>query len=338
MSRTWNAFRSLGIVVPALTAATVFAGPSAAMASRTERIEVHPIATFDRSTDEIYWSEDKSKNSPPLRMIAGELRLPNTPAPKIPAVVFLHGDAGVIGNQPPWIEEFVAMGIAVFTVDSFTGRGLVAKGPQEIGFNAPWPSAATRLADAYAALAILAAHPRIDATRIVLMGTSSGGRTTTLAAMKRFSTTFATSPRRFAAYVALYPPCRLQMTGDENLEAGPLRIYVGEADNVTRADACERYVARLRKSGVDADITIYPGAPHGFDNPADAPVFSDAGQPSYSACTLVERGHTFVTVETGLPAASGDRCVTKGYVAAPDPVADLAVRKDIRAFLLKALQ
>ena len=335
MSRLTYPLRAGAFVLALVSGIACF---TASVAAGPGRIEAYPIQTVDASTAQVYWPGGSSDTAWTPRTIAGELRLPLGPAPKVPAVVFLHGDAGAIANQPPWIDAFVAMGFAVFTVDSFTGRGLVARDAQKIGFDAPTTSPATRVVDAYAALAILAAHPRIDPTRIALMGVSSGARTTILAAMKRFSVPLARGPSRFAAYVALYPPCNVTLVDDDKLEAGPLRIFIGAADNITRADACARYVGRLRASGIDADITTYAGAYHGFDNPPGTPSFSDPGQPSFSACQLVERDHALVNIDTGLPPAPGDRCETKGFTAGRDAAADAAVRSDVRAFLTQALK
>lgn len=323
----------------ALLAVVVAGAPApAALAAGAGRLEAYPIQTVDASTAQIYWDRDATRATLPVRTIAGELRLPTGPEPKVPAVVFLHGDAGEFVNQPPWIDAFVAMGFAVFSVDSFTGRGIVAKQPQTVAFDSPQTSPATRVVDAYAALAILAAHPRIDPSRIVLMGVSSGGRTTILSAMKRFSMPWSAGPARFAAYVALYPPCSVALTDDEKLESGPLRIFIGGADNITRADACAGYVARLRRAGIDADVTIYAGAYHGFDNPPGTLSFDDPTELSFSACLLVERDHAIVNVDTGKPPAPGDRCATKGFTAGRDAAADAAVRQDVGGFLKRVLK
>ena len=55
--------------------------------------------------------------------IAGELRIPSAGTGRLPAVVFLHGSGGVGLWLDNWAQEFLAMGIATFTVDSFAGRG-----------------------------------------------------------------------------------------------------------------------------------------------------------------------------------------------------------------------
>lgn len=325
-----STFRRFGCLVAVLAASL----PSLSIA-QTARIEVYPIETADLTTAQLLHG-GAPDTSPPGRTIAGELRLPITSAVRVPAVIFLHGDAGAISDQPPWIDQLTAAGFAVFTVDSFSARGTVSDSAQPAGLDGA-PGAATRIVDAYRALAILAKHPRIDPARIALMGVSSGGRTTILAAMKRFSGPLAPTGARFAAYVALYPPCGARLVDDERLESGPLRIFIGGADNITRADACVRFVSRLKSAGVDAEVTVYPGAYHGFDNPPGAPGVNLPDEPTLSACSFVERDDRLVNVDTGLPPAPGDRCVTKGFRAGRDAAADDAVRAAVPAFLTKAL-
>ena len=321
--------------VATMIAGLVAAGLACAAIAQTARIEVHAIETLDLGTARLLHGGPPDGTAP-RRTIAGELRLPRTTAVRVPAVVFLHGDAGAIFDQPPWIDEANTAGFAVFTVDSFTGRGVVSDSPA-LQIDGALPGSLTRVVDAYRALALLANHPRIDPSRIALMGVSSGGRTTILAAMKRFSGALATTGARFAAYVALYPPCGARLVDDERLESGPLRLFIGAADNVTRADACERYVSRLRAAGVDAGLTVYPGAYHGFDNPAGTTGANFPDEPTFSGCSLVERDDRLVNVDTGLPPTLDDRCVAKGFTAGRDAAADRAVRAAVPAFLTKAM-
>ena len=295
------------------------------------RIEVHPVPTLNLTTAQILNGEAKG----PASMIAGELRLPVTQLAKVPAVIFLHGDAGAIANQPAWIDTFNALGIAVFTLDSFTGRGVVSSATTRRSIEgAGQVSSLVRVVDAYRALALLSQHPRIEATRIALMGASSGGRATLNSALTRFSRVHATPNTAFAAYIALYPPCNIKLNEDEVLNPAPVRIFHGAADVVTLAAPCRDYAQRLRSSGVDIEFTSFDDAHHGFDNPLGVPLLHAPQAPSSAACKFEEQSPGgIVNAATGQPVAIGDACVGRGLIGGYNEAADKATKLRVESLL-----
>jgi dienelactone hydrolase len=297
----------------------------------TSRIEVHPLQTVTLTTAQLLaGSTDGSASA----TIAGGLRLPSVGAQRMPAVLMLHGDAGAIANQVVWIEQLNALGIAVFTLDSFTGRGAVASGaslatmPESIDGPA-------RVVDAERALALLSRHPRIDPTRIAAMGFSSGGTTVLTAAQTRFASAFGSAGMGFAAYIALYPDCNIHLRGDDRSEPGPQRIFIGAVDVLTDAQACVRYGERLRKAGTDIAVTVFPGAHHGFDNVANPKLIRIPDAPVGGRCKLEEEDGAIVNADTRRPLTAADRCVTKGLVAGYDAGADTATKAAVKAFLIE---
>src|SRR5882724_11116880 len=127
--------------------------------------------------------------------LSGQLALPDGPGP-FPAMILMHGCAGVGRADRGWAGALVSWGYAAFVVDSFTGRGL-----REVCTQSRALVGTQRVPDAYGALAILGRHPRIDATRIGLMGFSHGGGTT-LGAATRWSRLDARGPLREAGRLA----------------------------------------------------------------------------------------------------------------------------------------
>ncbi len=105
---------------------------------------------------------------------------------------------------------------------------------------------AARVVDAERALALLPT-PANRSDAIAVMGFSSGGRTALLAAQTRFASSFRAPGIGFTAYIALYPDCNTRFIGETHSEPGAQRIFIGEADVLTAADACVRYVERLRR-------------------------------------------------------------------------------------------
>lgn len=106
----------------------------------------------------------------PTVNIVGNLFLPPG-ADKVPAVVLLHGSGGIYDAMLDfWPKQFNAAGFAVFALDMFGPRGVQSTADDQSAV----PFAAD-VADAFAALRLLATHPRIDAQRIAVMGFSRGG-------------------------------------------------------------------------------------------------------------------------------------------------------------------
>lgn len=307
--------------------------PHYAPAQSTFRIEAHPIVTVNTEPVQAL----RGTFSGPELTIAGELRLPFTDQIRVPAVVFLHGDAGALSNQPIWIETLNALGVAVLTVDSFSGRGYLSRTPG-IVIDGNLPGSVARTVDAYRALAMLAQHPRIDARRIALMGVSSGARVTINAAMKRFAAPLAPAGAGYAAFVALYPPCNLRLIGETELTA-PLQIHHGAADTITRPEFCRAYVERLRAAGHRAEFFEYAGARHGYDSSLRMTLQRSPQAPNISRCEVEERdGGRLVNSATGEALRPGDACVGVGLEGGPSAEAGEATRQRVTDYLRQVLE
>ncbi|MGH7356413.1 MAG: dienelactone hydrolase family protein [Candidatus Rokuibacteriota bacterium] len=184
----------------------------------------------------------------------GTLGLPPGDGP-FPAVVLMHGCSGPGRPDRGWPSQLNAWGYATLRLDSFGDRGI-----REVCTNRLL-SPEDRLPDAFAALATLATHPRVDRERIVLMGFSHGGSVARLAAAPSIAGAYARpGVARFRASLAFYPGCA---RGFPDGRVGtPLRIHIGSDDDWTPAPPCEQFVAVV---GGDVRITVYPGALHAFD-------------------------------------------------------------------------
>ena len=120
------------------------------------------------------------------------------------------------------------------------------------------------LADAFAALQALAAHPRIDGRRIGITGFSKGGTVALLAAHEARAARALPAGLRFALHVPFYPWCGTQhykpkMTG------APIYMLLGAADTYAGVAPCQRYAETLKAQGAPIEVVVYPGATHGFD-------------------------------------------------------------------------
>jgi dienelactone hydrolase len=300
----------------------------AARSQPISRTEVHPVQTVTLSTADFLLG---IKDGKPVT-IAGELRIPKPGTDRLPAVVFVHGAGGIGFNYGMWAGELNKAGFATFVADSFTGRGITntIADPTQL-------SPYAKMNDAFAALAVLAKHPRIDPDKIAIMGFSNGAVPSLYASMDRFQRAYASQGAGFAAYIGFYTPCNTAMIDDEKVSQKPIRLYHGVADDWVPIGPCRDYVARLKKAGANIDVVEYPGAYHLFDNQAIAGTVRNAQAPTeFRKCRFEERPQgVIINSDTGQPASLNDLCIERGTTMAYSAEATNAARKDVVEFLGK---
>jgi dipeptidyl aminopeptidase/acylaminoacyl peptidase len=135
------------------------------------RTEIYAVPTVTLSTADFLLGKKDGKPT----MIAGELRIPKPGTDRLPAVVLVHGSGGVGFNSGMWVDDLNKAGFATFVTDSFTGRGITNTITDQSQL-----SSYTMMNDAFAALAVLAKHPRIDPDKIAGYGVLEGRHTLSL--------------------------------------------------------------------------------------------------------------------------------------------------------------
>lgn len=222
------------------------------------------------------------------------------------------------------------MGIATLAIDGLTGRGL-----QEVGTQQASLGRLNFIVDIYRGLDILAHHPRIDRNRIALMGFSRGGQAVLYASLKRFHKLWNKSGAEFAAYLPFYPDCATTYIDDTDVADKPIRIFHGAPDNYNPIASCKAFVARLQAAGHDIELTEYPHAQHGFDNPIGAnPAQPAKANQSVRDCTIHETSPAVLTnLETGAPFSYQDACVKLDPLVGADPEAREMARQSVSEFL-----
>ncbi|WP_245304412.1 dienelactone hydrolase family protein [Rhizobium aethiopicum] len=151
-----------------------------------------------------------------------------------------------------WPKRLVRWGHVVLVVDSFTTRNLKDTCRSHLP---------ERVFDAYGALDFLSKSSFVDIGRVALMGFSAGG-TATLDATK-IGGNEQLMERKFKAAVAYYPACDVNR-GDP---AVPTLILIGERDNWSRAERCQKSLSRLRDDAPPVELDVYKGIYHNFDAP-----------------------------------------------------------------------
>ena len=186
---------------------------------------------------------------------------------KVPAVLLMHGSGGIYSAMLGyWPEQFNAAGFAVLSVDSFGPRGV--KSTAEDQSQVPF---AADVADAFAALKLLASHPRIDAGRIAIMGFSRGGITTWRTGVERLiAAQQLPGGLRFAAHIPVYSggcvgEFRLIIKPGVFTKAPMLWIH-GDNDDYAVMAPCQDYADRIGKAGTPVEFVVISGARHKFDD------------------------------------------------------------------------
>jgi dienelactone hydrolase len=289
------------------------------------RTELHLVQSVTLSDEQFLKGEDGGK---PV-VVSGELRIAQGSG-RLPTVVMVHGSGGMGPNIEFWTREFNEMGISTFTLDGFTGRGLTA-----VNTDQALLGRLNMILDAYHILDILAKHPRVDPSRVALMGFSRGGQAALYASLKRLHRTWNKSGIEFAAYIPFYPDCMTTYQSDTEVADRPIRIFHGTPDDYNPVAPCKAYVERLRSAGRDVQLTEYPNASHGFDNPLGSLTPSVVrNAQTVRRCRIREEATgQLINAATGQPFTYKDPCVETDPHVGYDPAATQAARGSVKDLL-----
>ncbi|MGE0666458.1 MAG: dienelactone hydrolase family protein [Sphingomonadales bacterium] len=259
-------------------------------------------------------------DSPPQRITA-TLMMPRNvpPGVRVPAMVIMHGGTGQ-GSQDWFYARLLnEWGIAALAVDSFGGRKVA-----HTLYDHAAVTEASFVADAYAALAMLARDPRIDPEHIGVMGFSKGAGPALLTSLERFRTVLAAGGNRFAVHVAFYPWCGFSFI-DQTATGAPVLILSGGLDRVTPATLCTAFSERLKQDNpaMNLDMRVYPGGGHAFDYPH--PFFRFVEELPVRGnlpvrCFFAETGpNVFVEQASRLTVTAANLRYALGLCSEPDP-------------------
>ncbi len=188
-----------------------------------------------------------------------------------PAIAMFHGCGGAYDKSGAlsrrmreYAELFHGLGMHALVVDSLTPRYEKELCTQKNGKRRVTP--ANRRLDALGALAYLADRADVDAKRIGMIGWSNGG-STVLSASNLHHRDVAAAVVKPAFAIAFYPGCETDLKRGFSPSA-PLLMLVGQLDDWTPPAPCIALAKSV--SETPPEITVYPGAWHGFES--DAPL------------------------------------------------------------------
>jgi dienelactone hydrolase len=191
------------------------------------------------------------------------LGFPEQNKDRYPAVIVVHGLGGYSdSNEGYAAAELRKAGFATLTYDSFAARGTTGAKLQGSPGYLP-----IGVADAFAALRLLAAEPRIEADHIALIGFSYGAEMAHLTSFEALRSALNPGPGKFAAHVAFYPGGSFGVVAETGAYTGaPVLMLLGGKDDNLPVSKMEDYLVYARAAGAPAPIetVVYPGAYHGW--------------------------------------------------------------------------
>jgi dienelactone hydrolase len=335
--RSWALYRCLSVAMAAIACGTA-AVPGLAAEARSSQVSFQSASYVD-------FRQLLSREAPAATVaIRATLSFPDEVRDRYPAVVVAHTIAGYIeANEGQYAAELRRAGFATLTYDSFAARGstgvaLARSGP------GLWPSG---VADAYAALRLLAGHPKIDASRIAIAGFSYGGEVAHLTAFAGLRAALDPGELRFAAHVAYYPAGIFGAVADPAAYTGsPILMLLGEKDDNLPVAKIASYLAYAKAAGSPAPIesAIYPGAYHAWTVPGLTPLRFYPEYMSTKQCPLIllGSGRPALLIDGGLtpfdPSGFGACMATApGYSMVYDSAVSIRSTAESTGFLKRQL-
>lgn len=299
------------------------------------------LITFPSHSPFTLWEAGKSESLDPPTEARAALFLPAGASAEnpVPAVVLLHGAAGVLGSRElTYGAQFSEMGVAALVIDAFGARRDRATGFLDRLLEITETMA---LADAYAGLRHLDAMPEVDGDRVALMGFSYGGMSTMLGAFAQTAEALNPGGKRFAAHVSFYGPCIAQFD-DTRATGAPVLLLAGSEDGIVDPERCNDIVEDLREGGAEAEFVVYEGAYHQWDgsffgprtigrNLADCDLNVNAKGVVRDTLTLLPMSGPFLRkVILGICSDS------EGYLIGRDDAVRARSNRDVGTFLMRA--
>ena len=189
------------------------------------------------------------------KRISGIFAKPDGKGP-FPAMVLVHGCAGIRSNISMWGRWFKEKGYVTLAPDSFGPRGF-----SEICTDFKRVPQWERFEDVYGAANYLATLPYVDKASIGIMGFSNGAGTALDAVEEAKLPLLGDSDQRFALSIPLYPECRWR-TGPWYV---PVMILIGEKDDWTLAESCKQREKSAVNHSQPFSVKVYEDARHAFD-------------------------------------------------------------------------
>ena len=186
------------------------------------------------------------------------LSLPSTGKAPFPVMVIAHSSAGVQNKDRDWARWFNEQGIATLLVDTFTPRGITQSATDQsvLYYGAT-------IGEYLVALKLLATHPAIDIKRAGIIGFSRGGVAAMATGIESIRRGTIGGDLKYAVHFPVYGGCAYRA---DRWTGAPMHQFVGSEDSYEDIEICRGWQEQAKAKGVDANLTVFPGVHHGFDN------------------------------------------------------------------------
>jgi uncharacterized protein len=198
-------------------------------------------------------------------MAMGKLQIPRNLKGRAPAVLILHGSAGIDSRGSMHALDLNRAGMVTLELDLWGPRGFSGGA----GSRSKHPN--ENLPDVYGAYDYLAALPNVDAERIGITGFSWGGVLSLITATRPVTNQYGAG-RRFASHLSFYPAVcwglnKVPGFDFNTLNGAKVRILVGALDRYEAdPESCPKMVAALEpRDRPLVSVKVYPNAEHGFN-------------------------------------------------------------------------
>lgn len=190
-------------------------------------------------------------------LLSGYLYKPEGQGP-FPAVIILHGCAGVDWHHKNWAKQLTEWGYVALIIDSFSARSV-----RDICQYVWQVTPTDRVSDILSGAYYLQQLNHVDGNRIGILGFSNGAVAGLKAIQKDVLPLSNMESYPIKAAVLFYPWCNA--TTDHHIKV-PTLLHIGKDDDWTQSYRCVDLMNQLYNPKM-LELIVHEGAYHAFDRP-----------------------------------------------------------------------
>lgn len=201
---------------------------------------------------------------------------------KYPVMFIVHGSGGQSHSRELWYAQKLAeLGVWSVITDHFRYRGVESTAYDQASVNTD-----NMVYDVFKVLDRIAENPKVDMSRVGIMGFSKGGSTSLHAAIPSVIKQYSEKRHRFALHIPLYPGCTNQYF-DTNAPA-PIYMLLGGKDDYADPNVCLSYAKKFEAKGGKIKTIVYPEGLHAWDSMKEEVIYDRRIQ-NYAKCIMEQQ-------------------------------------------------